>query len=74
LQCSERTGSIHKVSAELLKKENNSGWSLGYFKRNGKFLSIEELRYHFEKEYLTPPKRMPKTHTFKAKCLTTEVE
>jgi site-specific DNA-methyltransferase (adenine-specific)/modification methylase len=56
LQSGELVGSIHKVSAGLLKKENNNGWSFWYVKRNDKLLSIDELRYHYEKKYHTNKK------------------
>jgi SAM-dependent methyltransferase len=51
LQSKELVGSIHKVSATLLKKENNNGWSFWYVKRDGIMLSIDELRHHYEKKY-----------------------
>ena len=45
-------GSIHKISATLLKKENNNGWTFWYVKRNEKFVSIDQLRYDYENKYL----------------------
>lgn len=51
LQSGEFTGSIHKVSAALLKKENNNGWTFWYIKRNNKLVSIDELRHLYEKKY-----------------------
>jgi site-specific DNA-methyltransferase (adenine-specific)/modification methylase len=51
LQSKDLVGSIHKVSATLLKKENNNGWSFWYVKRDGIMLSIDELRHHYEKKY-----------------------
>lgn len=46
-------GSIHKISAKILGKENNNGWTYWYVKRNDKLISIDELRYDYEKKYLT---------------------
>ena len=45
-------GSIHKISAKILKKENNNGWSYWYIKRENKFISIDELRHDYEKRHL----------------------
>ena len=38
---------IHKLSAKLLNKENNNGWTYFYIKRNDNFVSIDQLRYEF---------------------------
>jgi len=46
-------GSIHKVSAKVLGKENNNGWTYWYLRREGKLISIDQLRYEYEKKYLT---------------------
>ena len=48
------TGSIHSVSAAILKKSSNNGWTYWHVKRNGKLVSIDELRYEYEKKYLKP--------------------
>ena len=48
----EITGSIHSVSATILKKTSNNGWSYWYIKRNNKLISIDELRYDYERKYL----------------------
>lgn len=45
-------GSIHKVSAQLLDKESNNGWTFWYVKHNGKLVSIDDLREEFAKKYL----------------------
>lgn len=45
-------GSIHKVSATFLEKENNNGWTFWYIKRDNKLISINELRYNYERDYL----------------------
>lgn len=45
-------GSIHKVSANYLKKENNNGWSFWYIKRENKMISINQLRYDYENKFL----------------------
>lgn len=40
--------SIHKLSAKLLNKNNNNGWSYFYIKRNNKLISIDSLRYEYQ--------------------------
>ena len=45
-------GSIHKISANILKKENHNGWSYWYVKRANGFISIDQLRHDYEKKYL----------------------
>ena len=45
-------GSIHKVSAQLLGKESNNGWTFWYVKRNRKMVSIDDVREEFAKQYL----------------------
>ena len=48
----EITGSIHNVSATILKKTSSNGWSYWYVKRENKLISIDELRYDYERQYL----------------------
>ena len=48
----EITGSIHSVSATILKKTSSNGWSYWYVKRENKFISIDDLRYDYERKYL----------------------
>ena len=45
-------GSIHKVSAYYLKKENHNGWTFWYVKRNNTLISIDQLRHEYEIKYL----------------------
>lgn len=45
-------GSIHKISATILKKENHNGWSYWYVKRSNGMISIDQLRHDYEKKYL----------------------
>jgi site-specific DNA-methyltransferase (adenine-specific)/modification methylase len=45
-------GSIHKVSATILKKTSNNGWSYWYVKRDNKLICIDEMRYDYERKYL----------------------
>jgi len=45
-------GSIHKVSAQLLNKESNNGWTFWYVKQKGKLVAIDDLREEFAKKYL----------------------
>lgn len=47
-------GSIHKVSAAILKKASNNGWTYWYAKRDGRMTSINEFRYAYESKYLKP--------------------
>lgn len=44
-------GSIHKISAHYLKKENYNGWNFWYIKRGNELVSIDHLRYDYEKKY-----------------------
>lgn len=46
-------GSIHKVSAELLKKTSNNGWNFWYVERNNILKSIDELRNEFIEKNIT---------------------
>jgi len=46
-------GSIHKVSASLLQKEHNNGWTFWYVKRDDKLLCIDDLRYQYEEKFNT---------------------
>ena len=41
---------IHKLSAKLLNKNNNNGWTFFYVKRNETLVLIDELRYLYNKE------------------------
>lgn len=45
-------GSIHKVSATLLNKPSNNGWSYWFVKRDNEMVSIDDLRYAFESKYI----------------------
>jgi len=48
------SGSIHKISALILKKENNNGWTFWYVKRDNQPVSINELRYLYAKKFIEP--------------------
>ena len=37
-------GSIHKVSADMLNRESNNGWTFWNIEKNGKLVSIDKLR------------------------------
>lgn len=52
----EECGSIHRISALALGKENNNGWSYWYVGREGRLQSIDELRHEYESKYLKRPK------------------
>lgn len=45
-------GSIHKISALILKKENNNGWGYWYIKREQGMISIDQLRHDYEKKFM----------------------
>lgn len=44
-------GSIHNVSATLLKKQSNNGWSFWFVKRNNRLVSIDHLRKNYLDKY-----------------------
>lgn len=46
------TGSIHSISAKILKKQSNNGWTYWYVIRDGKLKSIDDLRYKYAKEFM----------------------
>ena len=48
-----KVGSIHKISADYLKKQSNNGWKFWYVERNGKLVSIDKLREEYIKKYLS---------------------
>lgn len=52
LSLNGEVGSIHKISATILKKENHNGWSYWYVKRSNGMISIDQLRHDYEKKYL----------------------
>jgi DNA modification methylase len=45
-------GSIHKVSAKILNKSSNNGWTFWYVKRGENLVSIDELREEYRKKFL----------------------
>ena len=52
LESNNFVGSIHKVSALLLGKETNNGWTFWYVKQKGKLVLIDDLREEFAKKYM----------------------
>jgi len=44
--------SIHKVSATILKKQSNNGWTYWYIKRDNKLVSIDKLRDEYIDKFL----------------------
>jgi DNA modification methylase len=46
------TGSIHYVSAQLIEKSANNGWTFWYVERDKKLICINELREEYRKNYL----------------------
>lgn len=49
-------GSIHSVSAKILKETKNNGWDFWYVERENKLKSIDELRKEWYKQSQTPIK------------------
>ncbi len=49
----EFSGSIHSVSAKLIGKTNNNGWTFWYVERDDKLISINELRTEYRKKEIT---------------------
>lgn len=47
------TGSIHSVSAKLIGKTNNNGWTFWYVERKNQLISINELRSEYRKKEIT---------------------
>jgi len=45
-------GSIHSVSAKILNKQSNNGWTYWYVIRDGKLKSVDDLRYKYAKEFM----------------------
>ncbi|TQR29049.1 DNA methyltransferase [Campylobacter sp. MIT 99-7217] len=41
--------SIHKMAAKKLGKENHNGWNYFYIFKNDKFISLDSLRYEYER-------------------------
>ena len=48
----EEAGSIHKISATILKKPSNNGWKFWFVERDNKLLCIDELRTQYSKMFL----------------------
>ena len=45
-------GSIHFVSAKILKKESNNGWDFWHVIREGNLKPISDLRWEYAKKFL----------------------
>jgi len=45
-------GSIHKISAKILGRERNNGWTFWFVKRDNKLVCIDELREDYAKKFL----------------------
>ena len=57
--------SIHKVSATLLKKQSNNGWTFWFVKRDNELISIDELRKKYIKNYLNGQEKKTQEKLFK---------
>ena len=47
------SGSIHSVSAQLLGKTSNNGWTFWFVEKDNNLKSIDELRKEYAKKYIT---------------------
>jgi len=52
LKTTELTASIHKVSATILNKTNNNGWTYWYVERDRKLISIDDIRKLYYENFL----------------------
>ena len=48
----KEAGSIHSISAKILNKINNNGWTFWSVSRDGVLKSINDLRYYYAKKYM----------------------
>ena len=54
LKWNNKVGSIHKISAEILGKVSNNGWTYWHTKdKKGNLILIDEIRNEYIKKYLT---------------------
>ena len=54
LKWGDKVGSIHKISAEILGKVSNNGWTYWHTKdKKGNLILIDEIRNEYIKKYLT---------------------
>jgi len=53
LEWDNKTGSIHKISATILAKTANNGWTFWYVSQNSDLVLLDELRNRYIKQYLT---------------------
>ena len=54
LKWNDKVGSIHKISAEILNRVSNNGWTYWYIKdKKGNLILIDDIRDEYIKKYLT---------------------
>tara|TARA_Y100000310_G_scaffold237803_1_gene241088 strand:- start:977 stop:2068 length:1092 start_codon:yes stop_codon:yes gene_type:complete len=53
IQSKDISGSIHSVSAKLLNKASNNGWTFWFVERDNNLKSIDDLREEYAKKYIT---------------------
>ncbi len=53
LEWDNKTGSIHKISATILDKTANNGWTFWHVPQKGDLVLLDELRDRYIKQYLT---------------------
>ncbi len=44
----KKSGSIHKISAEILNRQTNNGWTFWYVKREGRLVCIDQIRKNMD--------------------------
>ena len=47
------SGSIHAVSAKMLKRENHNGWTFWHVERKGRLISIDRYRERYFKKIMS---------------------
>jgi len=52
LSLENKVGSIHRLSADILKKSANNGWVFWYAEREGILVSIDKIRHEYAQKYL----------------------
>ena len=48
----EGVGSIHSLSAKMLNKESNNGWTFWFVERENDLVLIDDIRQNYIKEHL----------------------
>jgi len=51
-------GSIHKISAMILQKDSNNGWTFWYVIRDNHLISIDQIRQDYINTYFKSAKKL----------------